>query len=116
MIGIDIVSINRIEKLINKFKDKALLRFLSKKEIKISKLKIETIAGFWASKEAISKALGVGIGKKLSFKDIKIYKTKKGQPKFRLSKKAQKRFNIKKSSLSITHDGGFAIAVVNIKL
>ena len=47
-------------------------------EIKISKLKVETIAGFWASKEAISKALGVGIGKKLSFKDIKIYKTKKG--------------------------------------
>ncbi len=66
----------RNRKIIDKFGDKALSRFLSKKEIKIAK-KVETIAGFWAIKEATSKALGVGIGKKLGFKDIKIYKTNK---------------------------------------
>jgi holo-[acyl-carrier protein] synthase len=114
MIGIDIVVINRIEKMIKRFGQKALKKFLSKKEIKIAKTS-STIAGFWAAKEAASKAIGTGIGKDCNFEDIKIKKTKNGQPKIKYSKKIRKKFNIKDSSLSITHDGGFAIAVVAIK-
>jgi holo-[acyl-carrier protein] synthase len=76
MIGIDIASISRIQKFVNKFGKKGLRRFLSKKELKLA-TKIETIAGFWATKEAVSKALGCGIGKELGFLDIQILKTKK---------------------------------------
>ena len=111
MIGIDIVVINRIDKMIKKFGDKALKRFLSKDEIKLVK-NSSTIAGFWAAKEAGSKAIGTGIGKKCSFHDIKISKSSTGQPQIKYKKKIRKQFKIKKSSLSITHDGGFAIAVV----
>ncbi|NWF66420.1 MAG: holo-ACP synthase [Campylobacterales bacterium] len=113
MIGVDIVSINRVEQFVKKFEQKALDRFLSKKEQKIAK-KIETIAGFWAAKEAVSKALKCGIGERLSFLDIKIKKDKSNAPYFKLSKKAKKIFKIKNSSLSISHDNGFAIAVVVI--
>jgi holo-[acyl-carrier protein] synthase len=116
MIGIDIVSIKRIERLIDKFGQKALDRFLSPKEIELSKGKVNSIAGYWATKEAISKALGVGIGSQLNFHDIHLSKTKRGAPKFKLSKRAGETFDIKESSLSITHDGGFAIAVVDIRL
>jgi holo-[acyl-carrier protein] synthase len=116
MIGVDIVPTSRIQKLIDRFGDKALKRFLSPKEIDLSKSKINTIAGFWATKEAVSKALGVGIGSKLSFLDIKISKKDSGAPYFKLSKKAKKIFRIKSSSLSISHDGGFAVAVVDIKV
>ena len=51
MIGIDIVSINRIEKMIEKFGDKALRRFLSQEEMLLVK-RPSTAAGFWAAKEA----------------------------------------------------------------
>ncbi len=112
MIGVDIVVIARIEQMIEKFGDKALQRFLSPKEIELVQNKPHSAAGFWAAKEAASKALGTGIGKECSFHDIKISKTKKGQPKIKLKKALQKKFKIKNSSVSITHDGGFAIAAV----
>ena len=115
MIGVDIVQIARIKKLLDRFGQRGLERFLNKSEIELAK-RVETIAGFWAAKEAIAKALGCGIGKKLSFKDITIYKDNKGTPHFQLSSNAAKRFPIKEASLSISHDGGFAIAVVAIEL
>ena len=111
MIGIDIVVISRIEKMINRFGNKALKKFLNEKEILLVKSP-STAAGFWAAKEAASKAIGTGIGSKCSFKDIKITKTKKNAPRLKYKKRLRKEFNIKNSSLSITHDGGFAIAVV----
>jgi holo-[acyl-carrier protein] synthase len=111
MIGIDIVSIQRIEKLMEKFPQKALERFLNEEEIQLVKSP-QTAAGFWAAKEATSKALGCGIGKTCGFHDIIISKTKKNAPKIKLAKKLKKKFNIKKISVSITHDGGFAVAAV----
>ena len=112
-IGTDITVVSRIENSINKFGDKFLDKFLTKEEQNISK-RVESIAGYWAAKEAVAKALGCGIGAELGFHDIIIYKDKKNAPHFKLSNKAQKQHNIKSSSLSIAHDGGFAIAVVVI--
>ena len=113
-IGTDIIQIDRIAKLLEKYEENFKKRFLCDKEI-ISLKKVESIAGFWAAKEAISKALGCGIGAKLSFHDIIITKDNFGAPTFTLSTKAQKIHQIKNASLSISHDGGFAIAVVIIE-
>ena len=109
------VVISRIEKLIERFGQKALKKFLSDDEISLVK-RPATAAGFWAAKEAASKAIGTGIGSQCSFCDIKISKTKKNAPKIKYKKHLQKQFNIKNSSLSITHDGGFAIAVVVVEI
>lgn len=115
MIGIDIVSIDRIKRMYERFGQKAYERFLNEKEIALIK-RPETAAGFWAAKEAASKAIGTGIGKQCSFYDIKIKKNKDGAPKIKYSKEIRKKFKIKESYLSITHDRGVAIAVVhNIK-
>ena len=111
MIGIDITSIDRIKKMYEKFGIKAYEKFLNPKEIELIK-KPETAAGFWAAKEAASKALGTGIGASCGFHDIKISKSELGAPKIKYRKKVRIAFGIKKSHLSITHDSGFAIAVV----
>jgi len=112
-IGTDIVNIKRIEKSIGKFGDKFKKKFLNPEEIKNTK-KIESIAGLWAAKEAISKALGCGICSDLSFHDIYITKNSHGAPSFSLSPSAQKIYKITDRSLSISHDSGFAIAVTII--
>jgi len=109
-VGTDIVNISRIKNSIDKFGEKFLERFLTQNEIKRVK-KIESIAGLWAAKEAISKALGCGIGKELSFMDIEILKDSKGAPYFALK---NSNFTVIDSSLSISHDKDFAIAVVII--
>ena len=111
-VGTDIVDISRIENSISKFGNKFLNKFLSHEEIKLAN-KVETIAGFWAAKEAISKALGCGIGRELNFHDIEIKKNNKNAPYFVLQSSL---WNILDSSLSISHDGNFAISVVIVEI
>lgn len=114
-IGTDIIQISRIEKMIDKYGDTFKQKYLTPSEIIMAR-KISTLAGLWAAKEAISKALGCGICSTLTFHDITILKNNRGAPHFTLSEKAQKNYPIKDASLSISHDGGFAIAVVAIDL
>ncbi len=115
MIGIDLIKTSRMNRLIERFGEKALLKFLCQDEIALVK-NYKTAAGFWAVKEAFSKALGVGIGSECGFHDIIIYKTDKGAPKLKLSTKLVEYFKIKDATLSITHDGEYAIAVVALEL
>lgn len=114
MIGIDLIKLSRMKRLIERFGDKGLSKFLSPNEIKLIK-NHKTAAGFWAAKEATSKALGVGIGSTCSFLDISISKTDKGAPKISLSQRLIEDFSITDTSVSITHDGEYAIAVVAIE-
>ena len=115
MLGLDIIKISRMSRLIERFGDKGLKRFLCNDEILLVKSD-KTAAGFWAVKEAFSKALGTGIGKEWSFHDIRIYKTSKGAPKIALRKKLIENFSILEVTLSITHDGDYAIGGVTIEL
>jgi len=103
-----------MNRLMERFGRKALQKFLSKEEISLVK-NYKTASGFWAVKEACSKALGVGIGRECSFFDINISKTDKGAPKISLSQNIKDKFNILDTSVSITHDGEYAIAVVAIE-
>jgi len=114
MIGVDLIKTSRMQKIMNSFGDKALKKFLIDDEIKLVK-NHKTASGFWAIKEACSKALGVGIGSECSFYDIKITKTEKGAPKISLSDKLVNKFSIIDTSVSISHDGDYAIAVVAIQ-
>jgi len=114
MIGVDLIKTARMERLIERFGEKGLKKFLSSAEIALVKSH-KTAAGFWAVKEAFSKALGTGIGAECSFYDIKIYKDDKGAPKIALSSKIIQNFSIESVALSITHDGEYAIAVVTIQ-
>lgn len=113
-IGTDIINISRIEKSLEKFGDKFKTRFLVEEEIQRAK-RIESIAGLWAAKEAVAKALGCGICAELGFHDIIITKDPKGAPHLSLSIEAQQHFAIRSSSISISHDSQFAIAVVIIE-
>jgi holo-[acyl-carrier protein] synthase len=113
-IGTDITVVSRVENALNKFGTKFLDRFLTKEEQQELSLKPQSLAGYWAAKEAVAKALGCGISSELGFHDIIIYKDTKKAPHFKLSSKAQGLHQINNTSLSIAHDGGFAIAVVMI--
>lgn len=114
MIGIDLIKLDRMKSSIERFGDKFLQRFLSQDEILLIK-NPKTAAGFWAAKEACSKALGTGIGKECGFHDIMLSKTDSGAPQVTLSSKLLEHFKINSMSVSITHDGDYAIAVVAIE-
>lgn len=114
MIGIDLIKTDRMKRFMERFSDRGLHKFLSENEILLIK-NYRNAAGFWAAKEACAKALGCGIGAECSFHDILISKTPKGAPVIDLSTRVKETFNIKSLSVSITHDGDYAIAVVALQ-
>lgn len=114
MIGIDLIKIDRMKRLIERFGDRGLQKFLSSSEIALVKSP-RNAAGFWAAKEACAKALGCGIGHECGFHDIVISKTLKGAPIISLNQEISEYFKINDISISITHDGDYAIAVVAIE-
>ena len=115
-VGTDIVNIRRIENICKKNKHLFLKKIFTNKEIKIlTKHKLKQgskIAMRFAAKEALSKALGTGIGKKLSFLDFEVLNLSSGQPYFFFkNKQIFKNFN---SYLSMSDDYPWALAFVVI--
>lgn len=90
-IGIDLISNDRIKKIIKKFDKNFKEKIFSKNELhdfesryknqqKLNQNSINFFAKRFASKEAFSKALGVGIGRGIDFNDIEIFNDKFGKP------------------------------------
>ena len=112
-IGTDIIEISRIEKAIertNGFVEK----LFTEREVEYFKskgFKANTIAGNFAAKEAVSKALGTGI-RGFGLKDIEVLRDKLGKPTVYLSDKIYKLTGVKKFNIyvSISHSNENAIA------
>lgn len=120
--GVDIVNVNRINKILLEKKDRFYNRVFTNKEIEyISKggHKATTVAGIFAAKEAVSKAIGTGIGI-LGWKDMEILHMDSGKPYLNLSNKGKRilaEYKIQDIQLSISHEVDYAIAfVVGYKL
>jgi holo-[acyl-carrier protein] synthase len=102
-VGVDIVSVERFKKAVQRWGDNLLLRIFVDEEIDYCRRKarrFEHLAARFAAKEAIIKALE----KKVALKDIIVKNEDDGAPKVFIK---NKRVHI---SLSISHTEEFAIA------
>jgi len=110
-VGLDLCEISRMEKLLTN--DDFLKRFFSEYEIRYIRSKrvnaAQTMAGIFAAKEALSKALGTGIIYDL--KEIGIIHDEAGCPGYALSGEVGKMCAGDRFTLSVSHDGGMAAAV-----
>ncbi|HZK33323.1 MAG TPA: NAD(P)H-hydrate dehydratase [Tissierellaceae bacterium] len=115
-IGVDIVNINRIEKILISKRDQFLNKLFTEKEIKYistKNYKANTIAGMFASKEAVSKALGSGIGY-INWQDIEVLHNENGKPYISINVKLGKTMNelgLNDFEISISHERDYAIAI-----
>lgn len=113
-IGIDIVEIKRIEDALNKNK-RFLDKLFTKEEIKYFEsrnFKIETIAGNFAAKEAISKAMGTGI-RNFNFTDIEVLRNELGKPIVKTYNNLNKMcidYNVLEIKVSISHSDNYAVS------
>lgn len=77
----------------------------------------EWLAGRFAVKEAVVKALGTGIAQGISWQDIETRINAQGAPQVFLMQQAAEKMHQTgacKVLVSIAHDGGFAIAMVQL--
>ena len=117
-VGTDIVSIERIQEILNKNRDGFINRVLTEHERALFANKADSAAFCakrFAAKEAFSKALGTGIGRVVSFQDLTVRKNENGKPYFVPSEKLRlylQEKGIKQGHLSISDESLNALAFV----
>jgi len=121
--GIDIIDINRIRRVIEKYHHRFKKRCFSISEIERSEKKfnsVESYAKRYAAKEACAKALGTGLARGVFWKDIEVKNNQNGKPFIKLHGKAKEFFkNMNKTSntqieVSLSDEKKYAIANVII--
>lgn len=110
--GVDIVAVERIEKSMKR--PGFMARCFSPEEQEYIRRKAcpaETAAALWAAKEAFGKAMGVGLSG-WAMPEAAVAYGETGAPYFALSGEAEKLAEGWQLALSLSHDGGCAIAMV----
>jgi len=117
-IGVDIVDVSRVERLIARYDVRFLSRVFTENEARYAMGSVnfaERLAGRFAVKEAVLKALGTGKSGGILWQDVETLPGPAGKPVVRLHGQAVRRAKWKGGGtvhVSISHDGGKAIAFV----
>jgi holo-[acyl-carrier protein] synthase len=107
-IGIDIIEVERIQKLIET-KPRFLQRIYTPEEIGYCKTKMnrhQHFAARFAAKEAFFKA----IGRRISWKNVELVNLPSGKPQLKL--KSEEKFDFERVHVSISHLEEYATAIV----
>lgn len=119
-IGVDIIDLRRIDRILKSFGERFIKRILTEYEIQslVDKAReYEFVGTCFAAKEAVSKALGTGIGALLSWRDIELRHHVSGKPYIKLYRNALKILlemggAEDKIHISISHEKEFVIVFV----
>lgn len=120
-IGTDIVAIARMQKLLERYGDTFSERILHSNELaQLAQRKNQAafLAKRFAAKEAVSKALGTGLGEGVTAADIEVVSTILGQPQVKLHNAAASRLaelGATRCLLSISDEKEFAVAFATIE-
>lgn len=117
--GIDLVEVDRFRTLQPHLRDRFIARVFTPAEIELCGDRDTSLAGRFAAKEAVAKALGTGIGE-VHWQDIEILADEQKTPVLHLHEKAAEiadGLGLTQWSVSITHTqtmaAGQAVGVGN---
>jgi holo-[acyl-carrier protein] synthase len=111
--GIDTIEISRLDEIRPAIRERFIQRVFTEIEIEQARDRTEMLSGLFATKEAVSKALGTGIGV-VHWQDIEIIHLPTGQPTVRLhgmAAKVAQELGLTQWSVSISHDRDKAVAL-----
>lgn len=122
-IGTDIADIGRFQRFLDNDNAPLLRRLFTQREretcLTRKKGAAACLAARFAAKEAFLKALGTGLRDGLSWHDMEVVNDGLGKPELLLSGRALERYregNIGRLLLSLSHDGGCAVAMVVLEV
>ena len=115
--GVDLIEIERIRTAIARHGDRLLTRVYTPGELKHCQGRTESLAGRFAAKEAVAKALGTGIWRQgVDWKTIEVLRDPaSGAPQLHLHAAAThhaERLGLTEWSISLSHDQERVIAFV----
>ncbi len=120
-IGIDLVRVDRIASMIERWGERFEQRVFTTGEVQFCaqrSVRISCLAVRFAAKEAFVKALGLGLRKPVLWHDMEVCNNALGKPEIFLSPRALeycRNLGIRAWHLSLTDDGQYGAAVVVIE-
>jgi holo-[acyl-carrier protein] synthase len=115
-VGVDLMNIQRMQQVVERWGDKFLKRVFTADETQYClqfSFPPRHLAGIFAAKEAVLKALGTGLSQGISWQEVQIKAAKGRSPKVELSGIAaqltQNR-GVGNILISLSHDTGYAVA------
>ncbi len=118
-VGIDLVEIPRLEASLQRTGDVFLAKVYHPRELEglpsNPARRLEYLAGRWAAKEALAKALGTGITERCALKEVCVLNREDGSPVMTLEgaalRTAEER-GVRRILLSLSHEKNYATAIV----
>ncbi len=117
--GVDLVEIKRVGRVLGRYDSRFLQRVYTPTEVRFARGRLAELAARFAAKEAVSKALGVGMRLMspagIGWQEVETLNLQSGQPYVVLHGRAEARaaeLGLTTWSISLSHDGGVAIAQV----
>lgn len=111
--GVDIIEISRLERIQPGILARFIARVFTPAEVVEAGGRKNSLAGKFAAKEAVAKALGTGIGP-ISWREIEILHDPRRMPEVHLSgaaRAAAEELGLRTWSVSISHSEQYAVAV-----
>jgi holo-[acyl-carrier protein] synthase len=113
-VGVDIIETERIAHSIARFGGRFLERVYTDRELTYCNGRVGSLAARWAAKEAVSKALGTGIGD-ICWQDIEVINDDLQRPTIQLHNAAADlatKLGITSLAISLSHTKKYAVAFV----
>lgn len=116
--GVDIIEVPRVRAAIERFGERFTNRLFTEAETRYCESKAnkyERFAARFAAKEAALKALGTGLSRGISWRDVEVVREPSGRPTLAFRGKAAefaKRLGVQRSSVSLSHTEQVAFAQV----
>jgi holo-[acyl-carrier protein] synthase len=117
-LGIDLCQVSRIAELERRYGMRFLQRVFTEGELsrcRNPRRLHECLAGRFAAKEAALKALGTGLSQGIAWHDVELVGGESQRPRIAFHRRAGEIFKARgatTSCVSVSHDSGFAAAVV----
>ncbi len=111
--GIDMIEIERIRRAAERHGDRFYRRFFTQQEIEFCQGRATSLAGRFAVKEAVAKAMGTGIGD-FNWTDIEVVCDGRGKPELVLHERAKQLADekgLRLWSISLTHTDTHAMGM-----
>jgi holo-[acyl-carrier protein] synthase len=112
--GVDIIEIDRIQRVLERWGDRFLRRIYTEGEASYCRGRAQNLAARFAAKEATMKALGTGL-RGVGWRDIEVVRNEAGAPSLVLHGRAQVRaetLGVRELALSLSHSRNYAVAFV----
>jgi holo-[acyl-carrier protein] synthase len=117
--GVDLIEIARIQRAVENHGERFLARVFTPNEVLYCRGRVPELAARFAAKEAVSKALGVGMRvlarDGIHWKDVEVVGDHRGKPTVRLFGRAAERaeeLGLTEWAVSLTHTKEHAMAFV----